>query len=69
VPKWRSVSIIVAAAARAGITAISMIDCVSTDHTKSGRRPQPIPGARVFLIVTTRLRAPSIEDSPVRWMR
>jgi hypothetical protein len=69
VPRWRSVSIIVAAAASAGITATSMIDWASTDQTNSGSLPHPIPGARMFLIVTIRLTAPNIEDRPVRWIR
>ena len=33
----------------------------------SGRRPQPMPGARMFWIVAMKLIAPRIDDRPVRW--
>ena len=35
----------------------------------SGMRPQLIPGARMLWIVATKLIAPTIEDTPVRWIR
>ncbi len=35
---------------------------------KSGMRIQVIPGARMLWIVTTKLIAPTIDATPVRWM-
>ena len=36
---------------------------------KSGMRPQPMPLARMFWIVATKLIAPISEERPVRWIR
>ena len=33
----------------------------------SGRRPQPMPGARMLWIVATKFTAPISDDRPVRW--
>lgn len=39
---------------------------MNTAHTKSGVRFAVIPGARIFVIVTMKFIAPSIEDIPAR---
>jgi hypothetical protein len=52
VPKWRSVSSIVTAAAITGSAMISRIAYTSIDQMNSGRRFQLMPGARMFTIVT-----------------
>ena len=40
---------------------------VSIAHTNSGRRPQPMPRARMLWIVAMKLIEPRIDDRPVRW--
>ena len=41
----------------------------SIDQQNSGRRPQPMPRARMLVIVTVMFSAPRIELTPVRWIR
>ena len=52
VPKWRSVSSMVTAAAIVGRAKMSRTLNVRIAHTNSGSRPQPMPGARMLAIVT-----------------
>ncbi len=56
------------APASTGITAISRYAVISQDHTNSGMRSRPIPGARMFMIVTITLMAPRIDEAPMRWI-
>jgi hypothetical protein len=69
VPKCLSVSSSVTPAATEGSARISRIAKVRIDQQNSGSRDQPMPGARMLRIVTYRLIAPRIEESPVRWIR
>lgn len=39
---------------------------MKTAHTKRGVRLAVIPGARILVIVTMKLIAPKIEDTPAR---
>ena len=66
VPKWRSVSTIVTAAASTGIAMISRKAVISQVHTNSGIFISVIPGARRLRIVTMMLIAPSTEEMPIR---
>ena len=68
VPKKWSVSSIVTAPASTGITAMSRYAVISQVQQNSGMRSRPMPGARMFMIVTTTFMAPRIEDAPIRWI-
>src|SRR5256885_16956895 len=57
----------VTAPASTGITAIRRYAVISQVHTNSGMRSSVIPGARMFMMVTTMLMAPRIEEAPIRW--
>ena len=37
---------------------------ISTIHTKTGIRMRVIPGARMLMMVTMKLRAPRIDETP-----
>ncbi len=41
---------------------------ISQVHTNSGMRSSVMPGARMFMIVTTTLMAPRIEEAPIMWI-
>src|ERR1700732_5505868 len=58
----------VTAPASTGITAIKRYAVISQVHTNSGMRNSVIPGARMFMMVTTMLMAPRIEEAPIRWI-
>ena len=46
-----------------------MRTCVtSTIHTKTGIQRSCMPGARMLMIVTTKLRAPRMDETPSIWM-
>ena len=42
---------------------------ISTVQQKSGRRDQPMPGARMFTIVAMKFTAPTRDEMPTRWIR
>ncbi len=65
VPKNLSVSSMVTAPARTGITAISRNAVISQLHTNSGILSRSTPGARRFRIVAMMLIAPMIEEMPI----
>ena len=62
-----SMSIIVTAPARTGITAISRYAVINHDHTKSGIFIKVMPGALIFIMVTITLMDPMIDDAPIIW--
>jgi hypothetical protein len=41
---------------------------ISQVQQKSGMLSRPIPGARMFMIVTITLMAPRIDEMPMRWI-
>src|SRR6185295_9861637 len=65
--KW-SVSSIVTAPASTGMVAMSRYAVISQLQQNSGMLSRPTPGARMFMIVTTTLMEPRIDDAPIRWM-
>ena len=66
VPKCRSVSIMVTAPARTGITMINRKAVISQVHTNRGIFISVMPGARRLKIVTMMLMAPRIDEIPIR---
>jgi hypothetical protein len=68
VPKCRSVSSMVIAAASTGITATSRNAVISQVHTNSGIFISVIPGARMLRMVVMMLIAPMIDEMPRIWM-
>ncbi|MND56106.1 hypothetical protein D3C80_472030 [compost metagenome] len=68
VPKYLSVSTMVTAAARTGMTAMSRKAVISQVQTNSGIFIQPMPGARRLKMVTMTLMAPMMEEIPMMWM-
>src|SRR5262247_4067173 len=56
----------VTAPASTGITAISRYAVISQLQTNSGIFSSDMPGARMFMMVTTTLIAPMIEEAPIR---
>src|SRR5690606_24772631 len=65
VPKCRSVSTMVIAAANTGITAISKNAVMSHVQQNIGIFISVMPGARMFKIVTITLIAPMMDDAPM----
>ena len=68
VPKYLSVSSMVTAPARTGITAINRNAVISHDQTKIGIFSRSMPGARMLRMVAMMLIAPMIELMPIMWM-
>ena len=64
--KLRSVSNIVIAPANTGKESKSKKAVMYTAQTKRGVRFAVIPGARIFVIVTIKLTAPKIDETPAR---
>jgi hypothetical protein len=64
--KLRSVSSIVIAPARTGSDSNSRKAVINTAHTKRGALLAVIPGALMLVIVTMKLIAPKIEETPAR---
>jgi hypothetical protein len=64
--KLRSVSNIVIAPANTGNDSRSNQAVIQTAQTNKGVRFAVIPGARIFVIVTMKLIAPKIEETPAR---
>ena len=62
--KFRSVNSIVNAAARTGSEKASKKEVISTDHANRGRFDHPIPNVFILKIVTMKLIAPRIDDTP-----
>ena len=60
-----SINIIVTAPAKTGITAINKYAVINHDHTNNGIFIKVTPGALIFMIVTTTLIAPIIEEAPI----
>src|ERR1051326_5327619 len=50
-----------------GVAITTSSDGVKFAHTSSGMRQNVIPGARIVMIVTRKLRAVMIEDAPAHW--
>ena len=65
VPKNLSVSTMVTAPAKTGITAISKNAVINHVHTNSGIFIQVIPGARILKMVTITLIAPIMDEIPI----
>ena len=53
------------APARTGITAIKRYAVINHDQTNNGIFISPTPGALIFIIVTTTLMAPIIDEAPI----
>jgi len=64
--KFLSVSNIEIAPARTGKDKRSRNAVINTAHTNKGVLFAVIPGARILVIVTIKLIAPKIEDTPAR---
>jgi hypothetical protein len=64
--KLRSVSNIVIAPANTGNDSRSNQAVIQTAQTNKGVRLAVIPGARIFVIVTMKLIAPKIEETPAK---
>src|SRR3954467_5122830 len=47
-----------------GVAITTSSDVVKLAHTSSGRRQNVMPGARIVMIVTRKLRAVMIDDAP-----
>ena len=62
--KFLSVNNIVIAPARTGRDNNNKKAVINTDHTNKGKRWNVKPRARIFIIVTIKLIAPSIEEAP-----
>ena len=62
--KFRSVSSIVKAAARTGKEKAKRKEVIKTDHTNKGTLDQDIPTVFILKIVTIKLIAPKIEETP-----
>ena len=55
----------VTAPANTGITAINKYAVINHDHTNNGIFISVIPGALMFIMVTTTLIEPMIEEAPI----
>ena len=64
--KFLSVRSIVIAPAKTGNDNKSKKAVIKTAQTKSGVRCAVIPGARILLIVTIKLIAPKIDETPAK---
>jgi len=64
--KFRSVSNIVIAPANTGRDKSSKKAVMKTAQTNKGVRLAVIPGARIFVIVTIKLIAPKIDETPAK---
>jgi hypothetical protein len=64
--KLRSVSNIVIAPAKTGKESNNKNAVIYTAQTNKGVRCAVIPGARIFVIVTIKLIAPRIEETPAK---
>jgi hypothetical protein len=64
--KFLSVSNIVIAPANTGKDNNNKNAVIKTAHTKRGVRFAVIPGARMLVIVTIKLIAPNIDETPAR---
>jgi hypothetical protein len=62
--KLRSVNNIVIAPAKTGKDKSNNIAVMKTDQTNKGKRLKYIPGHLIFIIVTIKLIAPAIEETP-----
>src|SRR5207302_10077960 len=69
VPKCRSVSSIVTAAATTGSAMISRSAYTRIAQMNSGTRPQLMPGARMLTSVAQKVIAASNEEMPGDWFR
>ncbi len=50
-----------------GVASTTSSDVVKFAHTRSGMRQNVIPGARIVMMVTRKLRAVMIDDAPAHW--
>src|SRR5579884_4159137 len=50
-----------------GVAITTSSDVVKFAHTSSGIRQNVIPGARIVMMVTRKLRAVMIDDAPAHW--
>src|SRR6266508_407695 len=50
-----------------GVATTTSSEVVKFAQTSSGMRQNVIPGARIVMIVTRKLRAVMIEDAPAHW--
>src|SRR3712207_9579495 len=50
-----------------GVAITTRVEVAKFAQTRSGRRQKVIPGARMVMIVTRKLRAVMIEDAPAHW--
>src|SRR5437773_9732176 len=50
-----------------GVAITTSSEVVKFAQTSSGRRQKVIPGARIVMIVTRKLRAVMIDDAPAHW--
>src|SRR4051812_49643443 len=50
-----------------GVAITTSSEVVKFAHTSSGMRQNVMPGARIVMIVTRKLRAVMIEDAPAHW--
>ncbi len=50
-----------------GVASTTSSDVVKFAQTRSGMRQNVIPGARIVMIVTRKLRAVRIDDAPAHW--
>lgn len=64
--KFRSVSSIVIAPARTGSESNNKNAVIKTAQTNNGVRLAVIPGARIFVMVTIKLIAPRMEETPAK---
>src|SRR3546814_7155590 len=68
VPKWRSVSTMVTAAASTGMTASNRKAVISQVQQNIDIFIIVMPGARMFRMVTMMLMAPMMDEAPMMWM-
>ena len=66
VPKFLSVNNIVIAPAKTGNDNNNKNAVIYTAQTNNGVRFAVIPGARIFVIVTIKLIAPRIDETPAK---
>ncbi len=50
-----------------GVAITTSSEVVKFAQTSSGRRQKVIPGARIVMMVTRKLRAVMIDDAPAHW--
>src|SRR3954452_25525622 len=50
-----------------GVAITTSSEVVKLAHTSSGMRQNVMPGARIVMIVTRKLRAVMIDDAPAHW--